>query len=188
MNKRDDDLVAGKFRWAFIGMLLLLFIYCTIPLFDCMYESIIVKGTIIGAENLTERILHHIHDAAIISSIILGLILIILLHFFKIEGLSDELEEQEVINKRKTGMDIIRLTGISFVIMVHALSIPGYYTNIMEGSGMFVLTYVRSFLICCVPIFLTLSGYLQKNKNISINYYKRMRVIILSYLLISLVY
>lgn len=172
MNTRDENLAVGRFRWAFRCMLLYLFIYCTIPLFSRMYESII------STENIS-----YIYYAAMLSSILLGLI--VLLPFYKVEALSDKFEEQKVINKRKTGMDIIRLTGISFVIMVHALSVSGYYINIMEGSGMFALTYVRSFLICCVPIFLTLSGYLQKNKEVCIDYYKRMRVIILSYLLIG---
>ena len=51
---------------------------------------------------------------------------------------------------------------------------------------MFIMTLMRSFFIICVPLFITLSGYLLKNKKLEKSYYKRISKIIITYILASL--
>lgn len=51
---------------------------------------------------------------------------------------------------------------------------------------MYIMTLMRSFFIICVPLFLTLSGYLLRRKQLEKNYYKRISKIIITYVLASL--
>ena len=88
--------------------------------------------------------------------------------------------------KRTPAADLIRLLAFFSVISVHFFLNNGYYSQPIEGKRMFIMTTMRSFFIICVPLFLTLSGYLLRGKKLEINYYKRISKIIITYVLASL--
>ena len=87
---------------------------------------------------------------------------------------------------RNPAMDIIRSCALLFVISVHFFLNNGYYNQPVAGVRMIAFTFLRAFLMICVPLFMMLSGYLMINKNISRAYYKKIVYILVIYVLASL--
>ena len=77
------------------------------------------------------------------------------------------------LTKRNPAADIIRILAFFLVVSVHFFLNNGFYSYIVEGKRMYIMTLMRSFCIICVPLFLTLSGYLLRRKQLEKNYYKR---------------
>lgn len=88
--------------------------------------------------------------------------------------------------KRNPAADIIRILALFSVVAVHFFLNGGFYSEIVQGKRMFILTIMRSFFIICVPLFLTLSGYLLRKKKLEVKYYSRVSKIIITYVLASL--
>lgn len=63
--------------------------------------------------------------------------------------------------------------SIFSVISVRFFLQNGFYKNIVEGERMFIMNIMCSFLIICVPLFMTLSGFLMRNKKLTLGYYKK---------------
>lgn len=93
--------------------------------------------------------------------------------------------EQLVKNERNVGADIIRCLAFFLVVSVHFFLNSGYYYVAVEGPRMFVMTFMRNFSIICVPLFMTLSGYLMRKKELSVKYYKKLGKTYLTYVLAS---
>ena len=75
--------------------------------------------------------------------------------------------------KRITGLDIVRAVAILFVISVHFLLNTNFYQMPQkDGYGMIVLSFLRHLLLICVPLFIILTGYLNRNKEPNKEYYK----------------
>lgn len=83
--------------------------------------------------------------------------------------------------------DLIRTFALFSVVSVHFFLNMGYYTVPMAGKRMFAMTLVRSFFMICVPLFITLSGYLMSAKKLEARYYKGLIKTVGIYLLASLV-
>lgn len=88
--------------------------------------------------------------------------------------------------KRNMSADVIRCFALFCVVSVHFLLNNGYYTRPVEGARMFAMTLMRSFFIVCVPLFITLSGYLLRKRELNCKYYTRVFKIIVTYILCSL--
>lgn len=88
--------------------------------------------------------------------------------------------------KRSPAADLIRILALFLVISVHFFLNNGFYTQIVENKRMYVMTIMRSFFIICVPLFIMLSGYLLRKKQLEKSYYKRIFKIVITYLLASL--
>lgn len=88
--------------------------------------------------------------------------------------------------KRNPAADLIRILAFFLVVSVHFFLNNGFYSQIVVGKRMFIMTLMRSFFIICVPLFITLSGYLLNRKKLEKNYYKRISKIIITYILASL--
>ena len=84
-------------------------------------------------------------------------------------------------------MDIIRCFALLFVVSVHFFLRSGFYEYGITGINMCIMTFMRSFFIICVPLFLILSGYLMNKKKIDKAYYTKIIYTIGIYLLASLV-
>lgn len=87
------------------------------------------------------------------------------------------------IVKRNPAADIIRILALFLVVSVHFFLNNGFYEKTVKGETMFVMTLMRSFFMICVPLFLTLSGYLLRKKQLEKKYYKRITGIIITYIL-----
>ncbi|MBQ3054461.1 MAG: acyltransferase family protein [Clostridia bacterium] len=74
--------------------------------------------------------------------------------------------------ERSYNLDFIRIFSLFTVICVHFFLNCGYYNVLVSGGYMFIMTFLRTFFMICVPLFITLSGYLMKDKVLSKKYYK----------------
>lgn len=89
--------------------------------------------------------------------------------------------------KRKTGLDIIRTIAIIFVIGVHFFKNTSYYYLPLSGKSMFIMTILRWLTFTCIPLFLLLTGYLNNKKELNKNYYKGIKKVLTSYIIISII-
>lgn len=90
------------------------------------------------------------------------------------------------VKKRNPAADIIRILAFFLVVSVHFFLNNGFYSSTVIGKRMYVMTLMRSFFIICVPLFLMLSGYLLRRKQLEKRYYGRIVKIIVTYILASL--
>ena len=89
------------------------------------------------------------------------------------------------LKRRNPAADIIRVLAFFLVVSVHFFLNNGFYSYAVEGNRMYIMTIMRSFFIICVPLFITLSGYLLQRKQLEKSYYKRIGKIIITYILAS---
>ncbi len=86
--------------------------------------------------------------------------------------------------KRLGGIDAVRTAAILFVIVLHAISLSGILDSERTWQWSVAL-YVRQLTVSSVPLFLMLSGFLQRKKTFSFAYYKGIIPLYLSYFVIS---
>ena len=89
------------------------------------------------------------------------------------------------MKNRNPGADIIRCLALFLVVSVHFFLNNGFYNEPTVGFKMFIMNVMRAFFIICVPLFMTLSGYLLRKKELTLGYYKRIVGIVITYLLAS---
>ena len=89
---------------------------------------------------------------------------------------------------RDIRLDFVRIFALLCVVGVHFFLHIGYYNSVMIGKRMFFMTIIRNFFMICVPLFITLTGYLMCNKKLSKKYYKGIIKVIVTYVLCSIVY
>ncbi|MBR6825149.1 MAG: acyltransferase [Oscillospiraceae bacterium] len=77
------------------------------------------------------------------------------------------------MKQRTPALDVIRILAFVYVVSVHFIRLIGFYTVPVKGPVMFFLVHAREYLKMCVPLFMILSGYLQKDKKPSRSYYKK---------------
>ncbi len=80
-------------------------------------------------------------------------------------------------------LDIIRVIAVISVISVHFFLNTGFYGTEIRGETMFAAITARTMFMVCVPLFLLLTGYLMKNKKVSLRYYTGIGKVIFVYLL-----
>lgn len=88
--------------------------------------------------------------------------------------------------RRSVGLDIIKSLAILFVVCVHFFLNTNFYNVPIEGLNMFLQLTCRWIFIVCVPLFLIVTGYLQSEKELSIDYFKKITAILGIYLFYSL--
>ena len=90
------------------------------------------------------------------------------------------------MKQRNPALDIIRCFALFCVVSVHFFRSIGLYSVPVQGLSMGVMLALRGFFMVCVPLFLLLSGYLQKDKTLTKDYYKKILPILGIYVLASL--
>lgn len=75
------------------------------------------------------------------------------------------------ISKRNSALDITRIVALFSVVSVHFFLNTGFYKYTVTGKRMLVMTIMRTACMICVPLFLTLTGYLMSRKTLSKKYY-----------------
>ena len=75
------------------------------------------------------------------------------------------------ISKRNSSLDITRIVALFSVVSVHFFLNTGFYKYTVTGKRMLVMTIMRTACMICVPLFLTLTGYLMSRKTLSKKYY-----------------
>ncbi len=90
------------------------------------------------------------------------------------------------MKKRNASLDVIRILAFLLVVSVHSMLNGGFYYERVVDPRMIVMTSLRAIFMCCVPLFMVLSGYLTLNKKYDKSYYSRILRIIFVYVISSL--
>lgn len=85
---------------------------------------------------------------------------------------------------RLGGIDLVRATACFFVILLHAITLSGILDGARDWQWGIAL-YLRHLTLSAVPLFLMLSGYLQRKKTFCLAYYKGILPLCVSYVVIS---
>lgn len=83
--------------------------------------------------------------------------------------------------KRNSSLDLIRVVAVCSVIGVHFCMNNNYYNMVVTGELMLFLTYLRTALMQCVPLFMILSGYLLQEKKLELSFYKKIFKVLFIY-------
>ncbi|MCR5508029.1 MAG: acyltransferase family protein, partial [Lachnospiraceae bacterium] len=93
----------------------------------------------------------------------------------------------ESAGARQSGPDIVRSLAALFVVSVHYFFNCGYYSAPLTGNIPFIMTAMRWLFLCCVPIYMMLTGYFKCNKELNRAHYLGFIPVGIAYLLISVI-
>lgn len=83
-------------------------------------------------------------------------------------------------------LDLMRIFAFFCVVSVHFFSKIGFYSRPVIGIRMFAMSCLRSFFMICVPLFVLLSGYLEKGKKLCKAYFLKIIKVLSIYVLASI--
>lgn len=83
--------------------------------------------------------------------------------------------------ERNLSLDIIRIVAFSLVVYTHFFLYSGYYTTELVGANALLMTVVRCVGTSCVPLFLFLTGFLMKDKQLSGKFYSGIKNTLITY-------
>ena len=89
------------------------------------------------------------------------------------------------MKQRSAGLDLIRTLAILFVMATHAIAHLAPMNTGIHSPKWTAYVILRFTSLCCVPLFLMLTGYLNRKKKPTAAYYKGILPILLSYAAIS---
>lgn len=106
-------------------------------------------------------------------------------------GLDAIPQETDVVAKRRPrefGLDCVRILAVCLLFWLHFYLRNGfYYTEVTDFYG-FVAVSFRTVFMCCIPLFLMLTGYLHCGKKWTASGYRSILPILVSYTLVSLIH
>ncbi len=91
------------------------------------------------------------------------------------------------MNKRDSRIDIIRLVALACLVIVHYILRTELYQTEVVGTRWIIICVVRSLGMCCIPLFLMVTGYLMGPKKYEKGYYKKITRTLVIYFLASIV-
>lgn len=88
--------------------------------------------------------------------------------------------------QRNVNLDIIRIIAFIFVPCVHFFLHNGFYSQTVDNTEMYIMTYMRTLALLCIPLFMILTGYLQAGKRFEPNlkYYLKIFKFVVPYIII----
>ena len=89
-------------------------------------------------------------------------------------------------NDRSISIDLLRAFSCVSVLCVHFFLNGGFYSQPIKGTKMIVMLCFRCLFIICVPLFIMITGYLQKNKKPEKSYYAKIGRVLCIYFLCAL--
>lgn len=87
---------------------------------------------------------------------------------------------------RIIGADVIRIVACFSVISVHFFLNNGFYSEPVVGGKMFIMLFMRTGFMVCVPLFILLTGYLMRSKKLKKTYYLKGVKTLIIYLFASI--
>ncbi len=88
---------------------------------------------------------------------------------------------------RIVGPDIVRCIAALFVVCVHYFFNCGYYDTPMNSTTMIGMTAARWLFLCCVPLYMMLTGYFKCNKEPNKAHYLSLIPVLVAYIIISVI-
>lgn len=88
--------------------------------------------------------------------------------------------------ERNLNLDLIRTVATLSVLSVHFFLNAEFYHVPIIGKRMYVMVFIRTACIVCVPLFLMLTGYLMCHKELSGQYYRGVVKTLTTYLIVGL--
>lgn len=88
-------------------------------------------------------------------------------------------------NMRAVGPDLVRGCAAMLVVALHFFLHTSFYETPLAGIGMLAASVVRMLTMCCIPLFLMLTGYLCCRRKWSLSLYRKLLPVIAAYLLAS---
>lgn len=89
------------------------------------------------------------------------------------------------LKKRNPALDVVRCCALLFVISIHFFLCTDFYNQTMVGWVSCLMCILRTLFLCCVPMFMMLSGTLLIGKRLSRSYYCKLIDTLGIYLLAS---
>ena len=86
---------------------------------------------------------------------------------------------------RLPGLDLVRSTAALFVVSVHFFFNCGYYSTPLNSKTTFIMTAARWLFLCCVPLYMMLTGYFKCNKDLNKAHYLSLIPVFSAYIVIS---
>ena len=90
------------------------------------------------------------------------------------------------LQSRNAALDIIRIVAAFTVLSVHFFLHNGFYSQIVEGTQMYIMVLMRTLFSVCVPLFMILTGYLMSHKTLSRKYYSGISKTLIIFVLATL--
>jgi len=87
---------------------------------------------------------------------------------------------------RNSALDVIRIVALFCVIAVHFFLNNGFYETSIGGKRILIMVLMRTAFMISVPLFLLLTGYLMRKKELSKKYYSGIKKTLSIYILASL--
>ncbi|MBQ9544371.1 MAG: acyltransferase family protein [Clostridia bacterium] len=88
--------------------------------------------------------------------------------------------------QRSASLDIVRIIAFLLVVSVHSMLNGGFYYQQILEPKMIIMTSLRAIFMCCVPLFMVISGYLSLNKKVEKKFYYRIIRVVFVYFFSSL--
>ncbi len=90
-------------------------------------------------------------------------------------------------NSRLAGLDLVRVVAALFVVSVHYFFNCGYYSTPLTDKVTFGMTAARWLFLCCVPLYMMLTGYFKCNKDLNRTHYLSFIPVFTAYVVISVI-
>ncbi len=87
--------------------------------------------------------------------------------------------------KRYFGLDIVRILALCLLLWLHFFLRNGFYSQKVNHLPMTFAVAGRIIFMCCIPLFLMLTGYLKCGKEWKKGYYRSLLPILISWVVIS---
>lgn len=89
---------------------------------------------------------------------------------------------------RKYGIDIIRIIAVILVLSVHFFLNTKYYDIVdLGGNSIRLQTIIRNFCVICVPLFMTITGFLNKKTEYNKSFFKGLFNVLIVWFFYSLI-
>lgn len=91
------------------------------------------------------------------------------------------------LKERNYGIDIIRIIAVILVLCFHFFMYTNYYTTPEYGVSMKLQVVMRNFCVICVPLFLIITGYLNKKLEYNKPFFKKLINILIVWFFYNLI-
>ena len=88
---------------------------------------------------------------------------------------------------RKVGLDILRTLAVILVLTVHFFANTKFYSTNLIGKNIYIQTIIRNFCMICVPLFMIITGYFNREQKYNLKFFKKLFSVILIWLFYSLI-